>query len=146
MRTSNATSSSFVQSWKFIVETEQYMGNLKCPFEAAQWNLDSHDHPLDLETRRGCEKLRHHPFPGYIAPEPAAVFEKLPSGATINFIWDLVSLQHGVDFSCHLASIARVIRADAPRNREGGWCNESNVSGGTQRVLLESKSNTMGKA
>ena len=119
----------FVPSWELIPDAAQYMGNLTCPFEVAQWDLDSHEHPLDLENRRTCGKLRYRPFPGYIAPEPAAVFEKLPPGATIYFIGDSVTIQHSIDFACRLASIARVVRAYVPRQPKGAWCNRENICG-----------------
>ena len=125
----NGGGEAFVPSWELVPDAAQYMGNLTCPFEVAQWDLDSHEHPLDLENRHTCGKLRYKPFPGYIAPEPAAIFEKLPPGATIYFIGDSVTLQHSVDFACRLASIARVVRADVSRQPKGSWCNVANVCG-----------------
>lgn len=112
--------------WEMDPLITPYMGNLTCIFEVAQWNLESHLNPIDVEKRRKCGNLRFRPYDGWIAPDPNIVFKRLPHDSTIYLLGDSVTLQHGVDLLCYLASVSNVTRADIARLGEGSWCNVLN--------------------
>ncbi len=84
--------------------------------------MESHLKPIDVEKRRVCGKLRFRPYKDYTPPDPSVVFESLPHNATIVIIGDSISMQHGVDFFCAVASISETVNTDIARLPSGYWC------------------------
>ena len=65
---------------------KQYMGHLTCPFA------------VDLEKRREYGRLQFILRAGYIAPNAADIFEKLPNGTIIYLIRDSMMCHQGSTF------------------------------------------------
>lgn len=115
--------------WEYMPNTQPYMGNLSCIFEAMHWDIESQVDPTELDRRRTCGKYRYLPHSSWVAPDPLVVFEKLPNEATIYIVGDSVSNQHYTDLTCYLASVSRIVEVDlepelakVPRCEASGDC------------------------